>query len=64
MVKAFKSAHSKYQMHLEDQRQKRISTEAETKAIHLSNEIEILKGKVEQMSKGVTMMNAEFFECV
>ena len=26
MAKAFKSAHGKYQMHLEDQRQKRIST--------------------------------------
>ena len=64
MVKGFKSAHGKYQMHLEDQRQKRISTEAETKAMHLSNEIETLKGKVEQMSKGVAMMDAEFFECV
>ena len=60
-VKAFKSAHGKYQMHLEDQRQKRISTEAETKAMHFSNEIEKLKGKVEQMSKGVAMMDAEFF---
>ena len=37
-------------MHLEDQRQKRISMEAETKAMHLSNEIKTLKGKVEQMS--------------
>ena len=64
MVKAFRSAHGKYQMHLEDQRQKRISTEAETKAMHLSNEIETLKGKVEQMSKGVAMMDAEFFGCV
>ena len=64
MVKAFKSAHGKYQMHLEDQRQKRISTEAETKAMHLSNEIETLKGKVEQMSKGVAMMDTEVFECV
>ena len=64
MVKAFRSAHGKYQMHLEDQRQKRISTEAETKAMHLSNEIETLKGKVEQMSKGVAVMDAQFFECV
>ena len=32
--------------------------------MHLSNEIETLKGKVEQMSKGVAMMDAEFFECV
>ena len=39
MVKAFKSAHSKYQMHLEDKQQKRISMEAETKAMHLSNEM-------------------------
>ena len=64
MVKAFKSAHGKYKMHLEDQRQKRISMEAQTKAMHFSNEIETLKGKVEQMLKGVAIMNAEFFECV
>ena len=32
--------------------------------MHLSNEIATLKGKVEQMSKGVAMMDAEFFECV
>ena len=32
--------------------------------MHLSNEIETLKGKVEQMSKGVAMKDAEFFECV
>ena len=38
--------------------------EAETKAMHLFNEIETLKGKVEQMSTGVAMMDAEFFECV
>ena len=64
MVKVSKSVHDKYQMHIEDQRQKRISTEVETKAMHLSNEIETLKGKVEQMSEGVDMMDAEFFECV
>ena len=64
MIKAFKSAHGKYQMHLEDQQQKRISKEAETKAMHLSIEIETLKGKVEQMSKGVAMMDTEVFECV
>ena len=45
-----RATHHKYQMHLEDQRQKRISMEAETKAIHLSNEIKTLKGQVEQMS--------------
>ena len=64
MLKVSKSVHDKYQMHIEDQRQKRISTEVETKAMRLSNEIETLKGKVEQMSKGVDMMDAEFFECV
>ena len=64
MVKAFKSGHSKYQMHLEDQRQKRILTEAETKEMHLSNDIETLKGKVEQMLKRVAVMDSEFFESV
>ena len=64
MLKVSKSVHDKYQMHIEDQRQKRISTEVETKAMRLSNEIETLKGKVEQMSKGVDMMDPEFFECV
>lgn len=64
MVKAFKAAHGKYQMHLEHQQQKRISTEAETKAMHLSNEIEKLKGKVEQIAEGDAIMDAEFFECV
>ena len=34
MVKVSKSVHDKYQMHIEDQRQKRISTEVETKAMH------------------------------
>ena len=42
MVKAFKSAHGKYQMYLEDHRQKQISMEVETKAMLLSNEIETL----------------------
>ena len=64
MVKVFKNAHSKYQIHLKDQQQKRISTEVEMNSMHLSNEIEILKVKVEEMSKGVAMMDAEFFECV
>ena len=32
--------------------------------MHLFNEIETPKGKVEQMSTGVAMMDAEFFECV
>ena len=32
--------------------------------MHLFNEIETLKGKVEQMSTEVAMMDAEFFECV
>ena len=31
MLKVSKSVHDKYQMHIEDQRQKRISTEVETK---------------------------------
>ena len=30
----------------------------------LSNEIETLKSKVEQMQKGVAMMDAGIFECV
>ena len=32
--------------------------------MHLSSEIKTLKGKVEQISKGVDMVDAEFFECV
>ena len=41
-----------------------MNVEAETKAMHFSDEIETLKGKVEQISKGVAMMDAEFFECI
>ena len=59
MVKAFRKAHCKYQMNLEDQRQKRISMEAKTKAMHFSNQMETLNSKVEP---GVAMMDAEFFE--
>ena len=43
---------------------KKTNFKTETRAMLLSNEIKTLKDKVEQMSKGVAMMDAEFFECV
>ena len=51
-------------MHHEDQRQKRISTETETKAVHLSNETKILKGKVEQNVERSCYDGCWIFDCV
>ena len=64
MIKAFKGAHSKYQNHLEEKRKKRVLSELEKKAIHISSDIESLKVKVRQMEKAVSMMEEELLDCM
>ena len=63
IVAAFKSARTKYGIHLEEQKKKEL-TEAEVKAQHLSADVERIKSKCKQTQDAIEMMDMELVECM
>lgn len=64
LVKSFKGAHMKYKLHLAEKKEKQVLSEAENKALHISNDIENIRSDVRVMEKAVAMMNIEISECM
>ena len=66
MIRAFKSSHLKYQLHLESEKKKKKNDNSETdrQLLHLLNDIDKLKTKVKQLENAITMMDDEAFECM
>ena len=63
MLKASRSAHSSYKIHLEEEKKKIYLSERENQALHIPNDIEKLKLLIKQREKAVKMMDDEFVEC-
>ena len=62
MIKAFRGAHIKYKLHLEEEKEKQTLNDSDQEMLHLSGDIENLQTKVRQIEKAVTMMDEEAFE--
>ena len=64
MIKAFKSSHLKYQLHLESEDKKKDNSETDRQLLHLSKYIDKLKTKVKQLENAIVVMDDEAFECM
>ena len=64
LVLAFKSAHQKYEIHLEEERNSKQRSKAEQRAMHMEADIDKLRVQRRQLEKTVDMMEEEFVECI
>ena len=64
MIRAFKSSHLKYQLHLEPEKKKKGNSETDRQLLHLLNDIYKLKIKVKHLENAIAMMGDEAFECM
>ena len=64
IIRAFKSSHLKYQLHLESEKKKKDNSVTDRQLLHLSNDIDKLKTKVKQLANAIAMMDDEAFECM
>ena len=64
LVLAFKSAHQKYEIHLEEERNSKQRLKAEQRAMHMEADIDKLRVQRRQLEKTVDMMEEEFVECI
>ena len=64
MKRAFKSSHLKYQLHLESKKKEKDNSETDRQPLHLSNDIDKSKTKLEQLGSAIAMMDDEVFECM
>jgi len=63
MVKAYRNAHAKYKLSLEEEKKKVALCNKEKQALHLSNDIDQLAQRVKHMKKAIDVMDKEFVDC-
>lgn len=64
MVKAFRSARAKYIEFLKLQKEKRANTEKETRADHMTADIESLSSKCKTLERTIQMLDTEIVQCI
>ena len=64
LIVAFKSSCRRYEIHLEEEKNKKQVTKAEKKAIHIATDTGKLKVKWGQLERVVEMMESELPECI
>ena len=64
VIRAFKSSHLKYQLHLEPEKKKKDNSETDRQLLHLLNDICKLKIKVKHLENVIAMMGYEASECM
>ena len=64
VVQAFRSGRQKYEVHLEEEKNKKQKSEAEVRAMHIAADIEKLTVTQKQKHKAVEMMEKEVIECM
>ena len=64
MIKAYTKLHMLYVQHLEEEKKKKLLSEAEVQASAISSDIDLLPQKCKQIKSAMQMMNDEFVECI
>ena len=64
MIKAFRSARVKYQEYLKSQKEKQSNNEKETRANHITADIESLSSKCKTLERTIKMLDSDFVECI
>ena len=64
LIVAFKSSRWRYEVHLEEEKEKKEMFEADKKAMHTAADIDKLKVKRGQLERAMEMMESEFVECI
>ena len=64
MIKAYTKLHMLYVQHLEEEKKKKVLSEAEVQASAISSDIDVLSQKCKQIKSAMQMMNDEFVECM
>ena len=64
MIKAYAKSHMLYVQHLEEEKKKKVLSEAEVQASAISSDLDVLSQKCKQIKSAMQMMNDEFVECM
>ena len=63
-IKAYTKSHMLFVQYLEEEKKKKVLSEAEVQASAISSDIDALSQKCKQIKSAMQMMNDEFFECM
>ena len=63
-VQAFRSGRQKYEVHLEEKKNKKQKSEAEVRAMYIAADIEKLRVTQKQKQEAVEMIEKEVIECM
>ena len=63
-IKAYTKSHMLFVQYLEEEKKKKVLSEAEVQASAISSDIDALSQKCKQIKSAIQMMNDEFFECM
>ena len=63
-IKAYPKSHMLFVQYLEEEKKKKVLSEAEVQASAISSDIDALSQKCKQIKSAMQMMNDEFFECM